>query len=151
MIHETAQIQGIDILHIDPLILDHLQLPGVHLKIHVLDILIVIKNSIPIELHHIQVTLAFIINDKKIDLLRLLLSVIIPFVFLLHPTLETDSTLEIIILHVDLNQEHVLDLRLHLEDLSKIYNQVPLKIMATKLKAFEGQRTNLKLTSIQLK
>ena len=72
MIQETVRIQAIDILHIDPLILDRLQFRVIELKSLLLDIVIVIENSIPIELHHVQVTLKFISNQETLDLLKFL-------------------------------------------------------------------------------
>ena len=67
------------------------------------------------------------------------------------PTQKLDSSLEIITPHIDLLHDHDPDPRLHLEDLSKLYNQDPLKIMTTTLNAFQSQKTNLKLTYIPLK
>ena len=115
MIHEDIHFQEIDILHIEALVLDHLQFTGNHLNILVLDIVIVIDNSFPIELHHVQDTLTFITNEESLDLLIILYSEIIAIVLFLDPTLEIDSTLKIIVPHMDLHQDHVLDLRQHLE------------------------------------
>ena len=66
MIDEMVQIQEIDLLHIDSLVLDHLQFADDHLKLFVLDIVIVIEKSTPIELHHIQDTLTF--NERKLSI-----------------------------------------------------------------------------------
>ena len=63
-------------------------------------------------------------------------------VFFLGPTLQVDSTLKIINAYIDLHEDHVLHLRLHLEDLSILYNQTPLKIMTTTLEVFQSQKTN---------
>ena len=118
------------------------------MKTFVLDI--VMENSVPIEVHHVEDIPTFITNEKTLDLLSILLSEIIAIVLFLYPTLEIDSTLEFIVPRIDLHQDHVLDLRLHL-DLSIIYKQVPLKIMTTTLKAFQSHKTKLKLTCIPLK
>ena len=150
MIPEIVRIQKIDILHIYLLVFDHPQFQGNHSKVVLPNIVIVIDNSIPIELHHVQNTLTFITNEEILDLLTILLSEIMNIVLFVDPTLEIDSTLEIIILHDDLHQDHVLVLRLHLEDLSVRYNQVPLKTMTTTQKAFQSHKANLKLTCIPL-
>ena len=59
MIHEIVQNQEIDFLHIDPLVIGHFHFHGNDLKILILDILIVIEISIPIEHHNGQDTLIF--------------------------------------------------------------------------------------------
>ena len=59
MIEEILRIQENYILHIDPLVLDHVQFRVIDWKILVLAFVIVIENSIPIELHHAQDTLIF--------------------------------------------------------------------------------------------
>ena len=143
MIHEIVQIQEIDILFIDPAVLDHLHFSSDHLKILVLDIVIVIENSIPIELQHVQDTLTSITEEETLDFLQCFFQKNIALVLFQDPTLETDSTLESIFFHFELHQDHVLDLGLHLEGSSIIFNQVPLKIMTTTLKHFQGQITNL--------
>ena len=66
MIHENVQIQEIDILHIELLVLDHLEFHNDHMKILVFDIIIVIDNSIPIELHHVHDTFTFITTEKTL-------------------------------------------------------------------------------------
>ena len=92
MIHDIVQYQDIVILHIDPLVLDHLQFPGDHLKNVVLVFVMVIENSIPKELHHVQETLNFITNEAALDLITILFSERIAIVRFLDPTLEIDCT-----------------------------------------------------------
>ena len=92
MTQEIVQIQEIDFVHIDPLVLDHLQLQVINVKIISLDIGIVIENSIPIELHHVQDTLNFTSNEGTLDLLSDFLTEIFSIVLFLDPTLEIDST-----------------------------------------------------------
>ena len=65
MIHEIVQIQEIDILLIDPLVLDHL-------KNLILVMVIVVKNSIPSDLHHVQDTVNFITIEETLDLLTVI-------------------------------------------------------------------------------
>ena len=151
MIHETAQIQELDILRIDLLVLDHLQFHGDDLKNLVLNIVVVIENSNSIELYHVRDTLIFITNEEILGFLTILLLELIAIDIFLDPTLEIDSTLKIIILHMVLDQDHVLDRRLHLDLLPIIYNQSPLKFMATTLKAFQSQKAKVKLICIPLK
>ena len=74
MIQAVVQIKEIDILHIDRLVLDHLQFPGDHLKVFVLYIVTVIQKSILIELHHVQDTLIFTTNEETLNLLTFHLS-----------------------------------------------------------------------------
>ena len=150
MIHEIVRIQGINIPQINLLVLGQLQFSGYDLKILVLDIVIVIGKSIPIEVHHVQDTLFVFTNDDTLDLLTLLLSELIAIVLFLDPTLESDSTLEIIILHMDPHQDHVHDLSLHPEDLLIMYNQIPLEIMTFTLKTFQSNNRKLKLLCIAL-
>ena len=96
MIQEIVQIQEIDILHVDLLILNHLQLHVDHLKILVLDFSILIKVSVPIELHHVQGTLTFITNEETLDLLTVSVTGIIVIGLFLDQTVkEIDSILEI--------------------------------------------------------
>ena len=64
----------------------------------------------------------------------------------LDPTLEIDITSGTILLHISLHQKHVSDLRLPLEDLSKTYFQTLPGILATIMKTFRGQKTQLGLT-----
>ena len=131
MIHEIVKLQHIDILHIDPPTSDHGQFHSDHVKILALDYVFVIESANAIKLNHVQETL---------DLLTNLLPGIFANVFFLDPFREIDSTLEKKIFYIDLHQYHVPHLRLHLGDLSIIYNQIPLKIMATTLKAFQVKR-----------
>ena len=143
MIQEILQIQELDILLIDPFVLDHLHSHVDRVKLLVLDIVVVIENSIRFELYHVQDTLSFITNEETLDLLTNLLSESFTIVFFVDLTLEIDSSLEVISLHINLHQNHVLDLRLHLKVLSKIYNQTPMKIKTTKLKTFESLKETL--------
>ena len=109
------------------------------------------EHPIPIELHNVQNTLNFLTNGKTLEIVTFLPSeetAILPF---LDPTVENYSILEITILHIDLQQDHVLDLRRHLEVLSKINNQVYLKIKTTALKTFQSQKTKLNLECIPVK
>ena len=89
-------------------------------------------------------------NEETLDLPTFLLSEIFAFVPSPDTTLETDSTLKFMNIRVNLHQDHVLDLHLHLEGFLIFYNQVPLKSMATTFKTFES-RKKLKLTCIPLK
>ena len=141
MIYKIAESQVIYLLHIDPLVLDHLQSQQIAFKVLDLDIVILIENSIPIELHHVQDRLKFITNEENLNLFIFRLSEITAIISL-DPTLEYDGNLESNFLHLDFHQDHVLDMRLHLEDLSIIYNQVPLKIMTTRLKTFRSEKTS---------
>ena len=61
-------------LQVDAFVLDHLQLPVVQWKNLILDIIIVVKNSLPIELHLVRDTLNFTINEQTLDLLTFFLS-----------------------------------------------------------------------------
>ena len=137
--------------HIDPLVLDHLHFFGDHLNFVVPDIVITIENSNPIELHRVQYTLTFMTSEEALDLLTIHLLERIAIVLSVDATLEFDSALEFIILQIDLHQDHILDLCLHLEDLSEIYNQLPLKIMTTTMKPLQSQQTKLKSACIPLK
>ena len=68
MIQEIVQIQEIDILHIDPFVLDHFHFHAIHVKTHVVDIVIVIQSSILVEINHVQDTLYFltsVINSRS--------------------------------------------------------------------------------------
>ena len=47
-----------------------------------------------------------------------------------------NSTLEVMILHFDLHQDHVHDMRPHLKDLLLVYKQTAQKFMATTLTVF---------------
>ena len=91
MFHEIAQTQETNILHIDPLVSDHLQVNGDHLKILVPVIVIVIENSIPTEIHHLQDALNFITNKQTLHLLEILFSELYAIVLFLDPTLGIDS------------------------------------------------------------
>ena len=151
MIQEIIQVQDIDILHMEPLILDYLKLHNDQMKILFLDFVILIEISIPIVLHHIKDTLNFLNNEETPDLFIILLSEAIAIIFFVYPTLGTDSSLEFIGFHIGLHQDHVPNMRLHLQDLSILYNQTPLKITTVTLKIFQTQAAKLKLTCIPLK
>ena len=139
MINEIVRIQKIDFPYIISPVLDHLQSHGNHSTIIVFDVFVVIQNSIPIELHHLQDTLNFRANEETQDLHTFSLSEKTAIVLFLDPTLEIHSTLEFIILLIELHQDYFLDLSLCLEYLSKIHNQVPPEFMTTTLKTFQSQ------------
>ena len=73
MIQEIVQDQEIDLPHIDPLVLDHLQFRVIDPKIFVLVIVFLIEKSIPTELHPFQHTLNFVSNEEAPYLLSFLL------------------------------------------------------------------------------
>ena len=148
MIHEIAQLQETVILYINPLISDHLQVPSDPVKLIFSDIVVVIELSNPIQLHHIQDTLNFITLEEILDLLTILLSKIIAIFLILVSTLELEGCLDNINLQIDLRQAHILDLCLHLEDLSMKYKQSPLEIMTTTMRAFQSQKINLNLSCL---
>ena len=150
MIHGIVQFQEIDSNHIDPLVLNHLQNLDDQLTIFRLDIVIVIENSLPIDFYDVQATLILITNGETLVVLTFVLSEIFAIVPSLDSTLEIDSTFEINMLRIHLHQDHLVVLRLHLEDLSIIYNQVPQKVITTTQEDFQSQKTNLKLTCIPL-
>ena len=150
LIQEIVQIQEIDILHIEPLLVDQLQFHGDH-KFLVFNMVIVIENSIPIEHQHVQDTLTLTIKKETLDLRTILLSETITIVLFLDPTLEMDSTVELITPHIDGLQNPVYNLHLHLEDLSIICNQIPSRILIKTLIAFQSHKTILKLTCIPVK
>ena len=122
MIQEIGRIQEIDIFQIDILLSDDLQHHLHHPKFLVHDVALVIENSSIIKLHPVPDTLIFITNEGTLDLLPLFLPEFIAIVFSLDRTLDIDSNSEITILHIGFRQDHVLDLRLHLEDLAKKFN-----------------------------
>ena len=62
-----------------------------------------------------------------------------------------DSTLEFINLHINVHQDHVFDLRLHVEKNVIFIQQSHLKNMTTTPKPFHNQEKNLKLLCIPLK
>ena len=99
---------------------------------------IVIEKLTLAALQHAQNTVSFIKNEKFLDLCFILLEMI-AIVLFLDPTLEVDSVLETIFSHIDFHQDHVQDLRMHLEDLLIIYHPMILKIKITTLKIFERQ------------
>ena len=112
-------------------------------KVLVRDIVIVIGNSILVELHRVLDSLNFIANEDSPDLLNIHLSEIIVIVIFLNPTLKMDSVLEFTILHIVLHWDHVQDLPPHLEDLLILYNQIPLKIMTITMKTFQSRKKNV--------
>ena len=82
MIHEIVQIQDIDLLHIGPLVLDQLKFDVKKKKVLVLDIVIVVENSIVIELHHASDTLTLLTNEETLEIHMVLLSEKFATVFL---------------------------------------------------------------------
>ena len=67
-------------------------------------------------------------------------------ILFLDPTLEIDSTSGLITpWRIGLQQDHVDDLRLFLQYLLKIYNQIPLETMTPELRIFQSRKPNLKL------
>ena len=66
----NSQIPAIDILHIYPVVLDHLQLQVIDVKFLVLDFVIVIENWHLIELHHVQDILNIITIEETLDILN---------------------------------------------------------------------------------
>ena len=116
MIQEITQIQEIDNHHIDHPVIDHLQSHD-RAKLPVRDIVIVTEFSTPTELHHAQEIYIYVNKVELLELFIILLSEIIVMVLFLHPPLEIDSILVSKIFHMDLHQNRVQDLRLHLADL----------------------------------
>ena len=104
-IRKIAQVQLVDFSHNDLLVLDHRQFHN-HLKNHLFGIVIVIRNSAPLELHHDHNTLTFINNKETQGFIILIseLTVIVPF---LHPSVEIDSIIDFIFLFNDPHQDHV--------------------------------------------
>ena len=88
MIPELVQLLEIDILPLDVPGLDHLQFHGNQLKFLVLAFVVVIDNSIGIELHHVQDTMTFITKEETLDLPTTLLSEKVDIVLFLDPILE---------------------------------------------------------------
>ena len=88
MIQQIVQIQEIDILHVDPLDIDHLRFHLVDVKILVLDIIIVIDKSILIDSLFFQAILNFTTNEQTPDVLISLFSEKITIVLFRDPTLE---------------------------------------------------------------
>ena len=131
MSQELVHLQENGTLHIDPLTLYHLHFHVINVKTLVLDIVIVLENLLLTKIHQVQVTLQFITNEETVDLLTTHLSEIIAILHFLNLTLEVDNTFKIANLHINLQQDHVQHMRLHLENLFVIYNQIPLKNMTT--------------------
>ena len=73
------------------------------------------------------------------------------FVVDIVTVIESSIPIELHYVQDTLTPLNILDLRVHLEDLSKRINQVPLKTMTTTLTAIRSEKTNLKLTCIPLK
>ena len=86
-----------------------------HVKVLVLDIVIAVENSTLIKLLDVQDTLKYINNGETLDLIVVLLSEVIAFIFFLKLILEINSISEVIFLHINLHQNHVGDLSVHLE------------------------------------
>ena len=129
------QNQQIDILDINSLVSYQLQFQVIERKVLVPDIFIVKEDSVPIELHHVQVTLFFIDKQKTVDLLKILFSEIIVIDLLLDITL-LDSNSKNTILHIDLYWDNVQDLRRHFEVLLIIHKRNPLETMIMTVKKF---------------
>ena len=89
-------------------------------------------------------------NEETPDLLKILLSKKFAIVFSLDTTLEFDSAFQIMFLHVDFHRDHVLDLRLHLEGLLLLYNQVPPKSLNTTLKTFQSQKNEVTRYTVEM-
>ena len=150
MIQKLVHFQEIDILLIETLVLGRFQLHVNQVKILVLGIVIVIENSIPNQFYDVQDTLIFITNEKTQDLVIFFLKI---FAIVLFPdiTPKIDSPLGLIFLHIGLHQHHVPGLRVHVENLSMLFFQTPLKFMTTIIESFQSQQTNVKLTWKPLK
>ena len=136
MIQEIVQNQKIDIVQINPLVLDHLQFHVNQLITLFVDIAIAKANLIPIEVHHVQSKLNFHnqrTKSRSPDYSSFRKSC---YRFFPGSILEFDSTLELIILHTDLHQDHVHHLLLHQEGLLKVYDQNHLILLTTTLKIF---------------
>ena len=147
---DFVHIQENDVLHLVILVLDKLQFHD-HKNILVLDIVVVLEPSNIIQLRLAEDTLNLTSNAENLDLIFvILLSELIGIVAFLAPILEIDSDIEVITLHINLHQENVHDLRPHLEDLLKTYNQTPLKIITITLTKIQSQRKNLKVLNILL-
>ena len=124
MIQKIVQSHEIDPLDIDPFVFDHLHFNLIDVKILVRDIVIVIKHSILIEIHHVQDTPTLITNEETTNHLTLLLSKKFTINIFHDPPLEIDSILENIIFHIDLHQDHVHDQSPDLDDYMIMYNKL---------------------------
>ena len=111
ILQEIAAIQEIDNIHIDLLVLDHLQIHVINLKILLLDIVFVGENPFLIELHHAEHTLNLINNEATLDLPIILLSEK-PFLDLILGIYRSSQS---IVLHIDLFQNQFRIPHLHLE------------------------------------
>ena len=151
MINEIVLFREIDISHNDPLVLDHLQFQGDHLKITTLGIALVMDISIPIELNYVQVTPNFIMNEETIDVVTFILSEKILIVLFLDPTLEIDSALERCDSCYRPPSRHRSWSASASRKFVKIIQPSPPKVMTTILTEFQSQKTNLKLTCIPIK
>ena len=87
---EVAQCQKTDNLHIDLVVSDHLHFHD-HVKNLVLNMLIVTKNSVLLEIHHVQDTLSILDNNESIDPIIILLSEVTIIDHFLDISLEIDS------------------------------------------------------------
>ena len=150
MLQEAAPIQKRDNDNTDPLLLDQLQVHD-QMIIPVFDIVILVETSALIEL--LKLNIHWIISiPKKFGHLFYYFFTKLAIILFLDPILDFDSTLEFINLHIDLRQDHFLDLRPHLGDfLWIIYKQTPLKILTTTMKFFEYRKTNLTLINRPLR
>ena len=151
LIQKIVHIHEIDNLHTDSLVLDRLQFHVIDVKILVLGIVIVLENSIPIEVHHVHDTLSFVTNQKTLDLLTIFLPLKNCDRSFSDLTPEIESTLEFIFLHIGHPEDHLLDMRLQVEELLISPIQTLLIFMAITLKTVQCQQTNLTLICIPLK
>ena len=116
-----------------------------------LDFVIIREISTITELHHVQGSLKFINNEEFLDLTIFVLLDLFVTVFFLDLSLEVDIILEFIAFCIDLHQDHVQELQMHLEDLSILFNLIRVTVITRTLKSFQSQKTNLKLKCPPLK
>ena len=151
MIQEIFQIQGHEILHIDPLFLHRCQFQVIKLRILFFSLFSrnrdISSYRTPSRSNHIK----FYRQRRKFRSPIILVSEIFVFDPLLELTLKTDSVSEILILDIDFHRDHAQDLHRHLEDKIIIYNQIPLKTITISRKNIQNRKTNLKLIFLQLK
>ena len=149
-IQQIAQFQELNFLYIGPFLSIHLQFHD-HVKNLVLDIIIIIRTSILVDLHDAQDTLNFLQNEESLDPLIIPLSEKIVLDHFLDVLPEIDSISETRNFHIDLCRNHAQELRRHLEDLLKNYYHYSLKPMIITQKNFQSRKTNLKSICIPRK
>ena len=117
-----------------------------------LETVLVMEKSTQTELHHVQDTLDFIKNEEILDLRSLLPPVTNNTVLFLDITLKIGSISGIITLQIDLSQNYVQDLHLHVENLSIPYKQLALKNITVTVKSFQSRKTKMKknMSTIQM-